>query len=174
MLPSAANRKGVWLDGELMIGIDTKRCPKCSLILPLAQFTRCKSGRISSYCKSCMSLYCRHHYVRNAKAHNARRRAARHRYRIRNRNYVVEHLRTHSCVDCGEGDPLVLEFDHIETETKDYAMSDLSRTGRSLEQIKREMAKCEVRCVNCHRRRTARQFGWTKRISLFPGCSSAW
>lgn len=26
--------------------------------------------------------------------------------------------------------PLVLEFDHIEAESKDYAMSELSRTGR--------------------------------------------
>jgi hypothetical protein len=150
-----------------------KYCPKCELELPLGHFTRAKSGRISSYCKPCMSLYCRHHYVKNAKAHNARRRAARQRYRVRNRAFVVEHLRTHPCVDCGESNPAVLEFDHVERETKQDTMSHLSRTGRSLEQLKREMAKCVIRCVNCHRRRTARQFGWAKGISLLTGCSSA-
>jgi hypothetical protein len=40
--------------------------------------------------------------------------------------------------------------------------------------LKREIGRCVVRCANCHRRRTARQFGWGKGISLLPGCSSAW
>lgn len=162
------------MERELAVGLSTKHCPKCELELPLTNFTRRKSGRISSYCKPCMSLYCRHHYIANATAHNARRRDARHRYRIRNRAYAVEHLRTHPCVDCGESNPILLEFDHIEQGTKEHTISYLSRTGRSLSQLKREMAKCVVRCVQCHRRRTARQFGWVKGISLLPGCSSAW
>ena len=152
-----------------MIDSDCKLCPKCNLELQMSSFTVRKNGRVSSYCKPCMSLYCRDHYARNAKAHNARRRLARRRYRIRNRAYVVEHLRTHPCVDCSEADPTVLEFDHVDPDLKQYTMALLSRTVHSLEKLKREMAKCVVRCVNCHRRRTARQFGWVKGISLMLG-----
>jgi len=150
-----------------MIDSDCKLCPKCNLELQMSSFTVRKN--VSSYCKPCMSLYCRDHYARNAKAHNARRRLARRRYRIRNRAYVVEHLRTHPCVDCSEADPTVLEFDHVDPDLKQYTMALLRRTGHSLEKLKREMAKCVVRCVNCHRRRTARQFGWVKGISLMLG-----
>ena len=29
--------------------------------------------------------------------------------------------------------------------------------------VEAEIAKCELRCANCHRRRTAQQFDWPKR-----------
>jgi hypothetical protein len=157
------------------MSVESRYCPKCETEYPVeSHFTRRSSGRLSTYCKPCMSLYCRQHYVTNAEAHNARRKEARKRYRIRNRAHVVEYLRTHPCVDCGEPDPLVLEFDHVDPSEKKYPLSFLSRTGCPFAKLEREMAKCVVRCVNCHRRRTARQFGWRKGISLLSGCSSAW
>jgi hypothetical protein len=30
--------------------------------------------------------------------------------------------------------------------------------------LKAEIAKCQVRCANCHRRRTAAQFGWWRSL----------
>jgi hypothetical protein len=153
---------------------DFRHCPRCDQDLPAGRFDRSPSGRWSSYCKACLSLYCHHHYVANAKRHNARRGTARQRYRIRNRAFVHEYLRTHPCVDCGEADPVLLEFDHVDPKSKKAEISKLSAEGRGLVQIQREMALCVVRCAHCHRRRTARQFGWVKGISLFPGCSSVW
>jgi hypothetical protein len=153
---------------------DTKRCSKCLNILDIERFSRQRNGRIASYCKPCTQVYCREHYAKNAEAHNQRRYQNSKRYKARNRTYTVEYLKAHPCVDCGECDILVLEFDHIDPRTKKYALSDLSRRGRSLDELKREIGKCEVRCIKCHRRRTARQFGWKKGISLYPGCSSVW
>jgi hypothetical protein len=172
-LSPPANCEGIRLEPSPMTGPETKYCPKCKSELPLQKFTQSKRGRTASYCKVCQSLYCRHHYVKNAVAHNARRGQARRRYRLRNRASVTEFMRTHPCIDCGESDPVVLELDHIDRESKKCPVAYLSRTGRPLTELINEIAKCVVRCVNCHRRRTARQFGWAKRISLPPGCSSA-
>jgi hypothetical protein len=68
-----------------------------------------------------------------------------------------EYLLSHPCVDCGESDPLVLEFDH--RSGKRAAISDLMRNHASWQVISAEIAKCDVRCANCHKRRTAQIFG---------------
>ena len=67
---------------------------------------------------------------------------------------LLEFLASHPCVDCGETDPIVLEFDHL--ADKAFAISKGLR-DRSWESVRREMAKCDVVCANCHRRRTARR-----------------
>jgi len=74
------------------------------------------------------------------------------------RDYLDAHLRTHGCADCGETDVDVLEFDHVGAKTDNIAV--LWRRGRGLKELKRELACCEVVCVNCHRRRTAARGAW--------------
>jgi len=37
--------------------------------------------------------------------------------------------------------------------------------GFTLDQIFAEISKCDVRCVSCHRIRTAKQFGWWSDVS---------
>lgn len=69
-------------------------------------------------------------------------------------------LLAHPCVDCGETDPVVLEFDH--RSDKSDNIGSMLRHGTSTETMEREIAKCDVRCANCHRRKTAKQFGWWK------------
>ncbi|HUQ41396.1 MAG TPA: hypothetical protein VM052_02730 [Candidatus Limnocylindrales bacterium] len=70
-------------------------------------------------------------------------------------------MRTHPCIDCGETDSLLLDFDHRAGEEK---LDDVSRLiGRRASSIvKTEIDKCDVRCVSCHRRKTAQQFGWSR------------
>lgn len=71
-------------------------------------------------------------------------------YHSRNREFVDAYLRSHPCVDCGETDRIVLTFDHVRGEK----VSDVSAMiqSRSLVNIADEIAKCEVRCCNCHMR----------------------
>ena len=56
------------------------------------------------------------------------------------------------CLDCGENNPIVLDFDHI--HNKKYNVSRMIHDGFSWAAIKKEIAKCEVVCANCHRIRT--------------------
>jgi hypothetical protein len=44
--------------------------------------------------------------------------AAQKRHRLRVRAELFEFLSTQSCVDCGEKDPIVLEFDHRDSRDK--------------------------------------------------------
>ena len=78
--------------------------------------------------------------------------------RKRNSQFVFEYLMTHPCIDCGEDDPIVLEFDH--KGNKSINVSDMISRSYSIEKIKLEIQKCDVRCANCHRRKTAKDFNW--------------
>jgi hypothetical protein len=70
----------------------------------------------------------------------------------------MEYLKSHPCVGCGETDILVLEFDHEELKSerkKPHSVTDLLKHSRA--RLIKEIEKCEVRCANCHKRRTAIQ-----------------
>lgn len=68
---------------------------------------------------------------------------------------MISYLLEHPCVDCGETDITVLEFDHLRDKTKD--VSALMKGTSSWSRIEAEILKCAVRCANCHRRETERR-----------------
>jgi len=88
-------------------------------------------------------------YLRNKEKLDIKRREIQ----VRNRKFVRDYLTNHPCVDCGETDIVVLEFDHI-NDDKVMSVSDLMKRTYSLQRILQEIEKCEVVCANDHRRRT--------------------
>src|SRR5437868_5163001 len=58
----------------------------------------------------------------------------------------------HPCVDCGETDPLILEFDHVSPDNKRSEIYCLANKTYAWTAILAEIERCEVRCANCHRR----------------------
>jgi len=76
------------------------------------------------------------------------------------KDFIWNYLLDHPCIDCGNNDPVVLHFDHRNPDDKKYAISDAIYRLRSVESLKREIEKCDVRCANCHMKRSAKQFGW--------------
>ena len=86
--------------------------------------------------------------------------------RRRNLEFIREYLATRACVDCGEGHVVVLEFDHI--GPKRATVAKLAWQEHSLASLKREIAECQVRCANCHRRRTCQTFGHFRQNAAAP------
>ena len=76
------------------------------------------------------------------------------RRRTELRRMVLGHLLENPCVDCGESDPIVLEFDHRDPSGKSFNIGDGVARAYGTQRIKDEIAKCDVRCANCHRRKT--------------------
>lgn len=102
----------------------------------------------------------RRHYAKHRDKVIAKAKQNSKAARVRVRTYINDHLKANPCVDCGETDIIVLEFDHI-NDDKDFSISDAPRAGYSLTKLKAEIAKCEVRCANCHRKKTYERGGWT-------------
>jgi hypothetical protein len=134
----------------------TRRCNRCGLTRSTEKdFNLSAASGRQYWCRDCQSAW----YSENRARHIANVKANTIRYQQRNRRLVLDFLESHPCVDCGESDPAVLEFDHIGGKLK--AISRLKLSAASA-RITAEIDRCEVRCVNCHLRRTALQFGWRK------------
>jgi 5-methylcytosine-specific restriction endonuclease McrA len=136
-----------------------KRCPTCcgsGETLPAAEFYRVasRSDGLSSQCRKCHHGVQRRYYVRNAAAERLRARRRNRRVREENRGRVLRYLEAHACVECGEPNPIVLEFHHVAGRKRD-AVACLLRDCREWSMISAEIAKCVVLCANCHRRQTA-------------------
>jgi len=130
------------------------RCGRCGELKGLGDFNSSSSRKSSSYCKPCQKEFAKEHYRKNRPRYIARNANRRKREYERLTRLLAEYLSQHPCVDCGEANILVLDFDHLRDKS-----FDISRGIRSLswERILEEIEKCEVVCGNCHRRRTAQR-----------------
>ena len=113
-----------------------------------------RQGERDSYCRPCRAEYKRWHYAQN-RARYSQQASSRNRKVLHERmEFILEYLATHPCTDCGESDILVLEFDHLRDKEFDIGYGIRNRKWAS---VWKEIQKCEVVCVNCHKRRTARR-----------------
>ena len=80
--------------------------------------------------------------------------AAQKRHRIKIRTKLHGFLSKKSCVDCNESDPVVLEFDHRNPKDKFKIIGRMLSGHYSWESVLSEIRKCDIRCANCHRRKT--------------------
>lgn len=141
----------------------TKRCHSCAIEKSLTEFGRhaARHDGLQAQCRDCKRVMQRAWYHNNKTRHVAdvaqRRRSAE----TEIISSIVAYLREHPCVDCGENNPVVLEFDHVKGRKRDSVCNLISR-GYGWETIYTEIQKCEVRCCNCHRIKTAKQFGYRK------------
>ena len=55
------------------------------------------------------------------------------------------------CAGCGEDRDALIDFHHVDPESKDGKVLRLARDGAALERVQNELAKCVPLCPSCHR-----------------------
>lgn len=139
----------------------TKVCNICRDTKPLEAFTvlsRNRDGH-TSRCRSCVNATNKRRYMRRTQHYREKLRGFNKKLKDDKAEKVFNYLREHPCVDCGEADPVVLEFDHRDLASKRLAIAQMIERRYSWQSIATEIEKCDVRCANCHRRKTSKQFG---------------
>jgi hypothetical protein len=138
--------------------VGMRKCGCCGEAKPLADFAwrRRALGQHDNLCRPCRADYHRAHYEANRERYVAQARDRKRALALERTLYLIEYFRTHPCVDCGESDPVVLEFDHLREKAFNIGAALPYRRWQS---ILDEIEKCVVVCANCHRRRTAKRRG---------------
>lgn len=146
---------------------DQRRCGRCGLTKSLDEFSNRSrdTGQRQVWCRACMAEYKRDWYVRNRDHQLERVRTNHERSSRENQDRAWDYLGQHGCLDCGEPDPVVLQFDHLGDKQRDVSYMTLN--GFTWAKIQTEIDKCAVRCGNCHRRKTARELGLYERKRAF-------
>ncbi|HSK73383.1 MAG TPA: hypothetical protein VK892_16925 [Pyrinomonadaceae bacterium] len=127
-----------------------KICSKCKELKPLEDFNFRNRAQNThhSYCRECGKLLTRNHYKNNKPQYLKRNLKA-----YKKRRDFVREMKSRPCSDCGIQYPFyVMDFDHRLGELKEYHLNQVDRL--TMETLKREIAKCDVVCANCHRERT--------------------
>lgn len=159
-----------------------KKCTDCNQVKPLDDFAPHKGRKdgVQSRCRLCYAVYQKEYYRyrvatdeeyrRRKKNWRAKRSAEKRRAQAIK---VLDYLETHPCIDCGETDPLVLDFDHRDPSTKSFNIGEKLTSEANWELVEAEINKCDVRCANCHRRKTAKE-GNFLRYQLTTGRGQVW
>jgi hypothetical protein len=120
---------------------------------PLTAFAKRTMARdgLQGRCRDCFRAW----YLANprpARVAIDKRRAVRRQEVL---DSLWAYLSEHPCVDCGEDDIRVLDFDHLDASQKQRNVSEMTSGGWNWSTVLKEIEKCDVRCANCHRRVTA-------------------
>ena len=131
-----------------------KKCTKCLEEKDENYFSSSKKG-LHPWCKTCHSSYSKARYVNSGGKVLRRQKEQEANRKLEIERKVIEYLKANPCIDCGETDLLTLDFDH--NRDKESNVATLIWHVASWDRIEDEIKKCDVRCYNCHRKKTARQ-----------------
>lgn len=139
----------------------SKVCFTCGAKKPIAKFPlRRMRGPLVRLgrCRTCFNAY----HVDRRKTdsgalakHNALMRKVRRR-RVERTTEFLRSIKKRPCTDCGfRFNPWQMQFDHVRGR-KLFVIAS-SGADVSVSKLRREIAKCEVVCANCHAERTYRR-----------------
>lgn len=130
-----------------------KYCGKCDTFCEKSKFgkNKCKKDGLQSICKTCRNNYEKLWLINNRELHLKRARNSKQKNISINKKNMQIFLIGKVCVDCGNNDIRVFEFDH-RCDKKGNVSDMMSRY--KWETVLLEINKCDIVCANCHRIRT--------------------
>jgi 5-methylcytosine-specific restriction endonuclease McrA len=153
-----------------LLGLKKGPCADCSLVYPpeCMDFDHIRGskvesvGRLVTYARSVVNAEVAKTELVCACCHRIRtavRKGSR-VYPVSMLAHFIDELKISSaCSDCAKFFPAVcMDFDHVDPATKEYEIGWF-RVERltKLDVLKTELAKCALRCANCHRIKTVRE-----------------
>lgn len=114
-----------------------------------------------SDCKACQNEKQAKAYCNKLEENRNKRKIYRAELRKHNQQKLWKYFETHTCVRCGEANPVLLDLDHLRDKKNNISQIIYSNLW---ETIMEEIEKCQVLCVSCHRKKTAIERGWYKYI----------
>lgn len=111
-----------------------------------------KKDGLNGICRKCSNERSRRYYIYNKKNHRKSVRIRNIKIRKRNQQFIVDILLNSKCADCGISDIRVFEFDHC--SGKKFKDISVMIAYSNIEDLKKEIKKCDIVCANCHRIRT--------------------
>jgi len=143
-----------------------KKCVICKQLFDFSNFNKKTSAKdgLQPACRECNKKRSRMYYANNTDLHKHQVFENSKKYKLKARKFVYDYLLKHPCVECGESEPCALDFDHM--SDKEINISLAVASGWSIDRISKEIEKCIVRCANCHRKKTAKDFNWYKDLGV--------
>jgi hypothetical protein len=109
------------------------KCGRCGDFKPVEDFSwrRRARGQRDSFCRPCRAAYGKEHYAANRQRYIAQARKQKQRLMLERTSWLIEYFRINPCGDCGETDPIVLEFDHLHDKSFAIGPSSRNEAGRA-------------------------------------------
>lgn len=156
-----------------------KKCTTCGEEKPEDAFCwkNKARGRRSPSCKECKNKYNKNWYSsednRQKQITRAKTRNAVHWQSLSDwRNEYIKWRGGCSYEGCEVDNPVMIDFDHISREDKEWNVSEMIVRGMPIHKIEKEADKCRLLCANHHRLWTAEQMGWRNNASVSPLASN--
>tara|TARA_B110000858_G_C17403231_1_gene293381 strand:+ start:45 stop:476 length:432 start_codon:yes stop_codon:yes gene_type:complete len=122
-----------------------KKCKTCSETKPLTEYNTGKS-----YCKPCQYEYTKAHNKKNYKKYYEKyTKGAVKKAWQRGQDFFNRHKGFCGCKNCGEKRYWVLDYHHIDPNTKERPITYYKNL--SMSKLKEQIRNCVVLCSNCHR-----------------------
>lgn len=125
-----------------------KSCPRCKRFLSSDSFYPRGGGKsLHSHCKECMK-----------KSPKPNKNISTKIRRQKKAEFILSQKIGRSCSYCkNEFHPWQMDFDHVDVSNKFDSISALVNQDISLERLSKELSKCQLVCVGCHRTRTFKE-----------------